>query len=217
MSLYVNGNSNLSAIESCRNSAKVASERKWGPFTFLKTLRNGWHEIGCTPYTAIREADDQSVIDFICPQSHSESTDGPRRIRSSLAHGFSDQLGNIEFIYVFLSKQNLSDPTFHRSIRLFMPNLAHSLLSGGSPAVSVRCPGIHASERDSADESSPLSLRDSEIMHWVRVGKTNYAIGVILNISAFTVKNHLQRIFKKLGTSSRAHTIDKLRHSTDGD
>ncbi len=73
-----------------------------------------------------------------------------------------------------------------------------------------------ASERDSADESSTSIPRESEIMHWVRVGKTNYEIGVILNISAFTVKNHRQRIFKKLGTSSRAQTVNKLRHSTDG-
>lgn len=214
--LYVLGNSNLSAIESCRNSAKVVSEKKCGPFTFLKTLRNRWHEIGCTPYTVVREADDQSVIDFICPQCHSESADVLSRMRSSLVHGFSDQRGNLECIYVFLSTQDLSDPGFHRSIRFFMPYLDHSLRQVAHLPFQSVAQATVASERDYADESNTLSPRESEIMHWVRVGKTNYEIGVILNISAFTVKNHLQRIFKKLGTSSRAQTVDKLRHSTDG-
>lgn len=214
--LYVLGNSNISAIESCRKSAKMASDKKCGPLPFLKNLRNRWHEIGCTPYTVIREADDPSVIDFICPQCHTESADVLSRMRSSLVHGFSDQRGNLECIYVFLSAQDLSDPVFHRSLRFFMPYLDHSMRQVAHLPVQAVAQASVASERDYADEPSTLSPRESEIMHWVRVGKTNYEIGIILNISAFTVKNHLQRIFKKLGTSSRAQTVDKLRHSPDG-
>ena len=44
-------------------------------------------------------------------------------------------------------------------------------------------------------------------MEWVRMGKTNQEIGMILNISAFTVKNHLQRIFKKLDAMNRAQAV----------
>jgi DNA-binding CsgD family transcriptional regulator len=61
-----------------------------------------------------------------------------------------------------------------------------------------------------AEEHTTLSQREIQIMEWVRIGKTNFEIGVILNISAFTVKNHLQRIYKKVGTSGRAHTVTKL-------
>lgn len=217
--LYVLGNANLSAIESCRNSPRLASDKKCGPLPFLKALRNRWHEIGCIPFTVLREADNESessAIDFICPQCHTESADVLSRMRSSLVHGFSDQRGNLECIYVFLSTQNLSDPVFHRSLRFFLPYLDHSLRQVSHLPFQSATQGPGVVESDSPDESSSLSPRELEIMHWVRIGKTNYEIGVILNISAFTVKNHLQRIYKKLGTSSRAQTVDRLRHSNNG-
>jgi transcriptional regulator EpsA len=54
-----------------------------------------------------------------------------------------------------------------------------------------------------------ISVRETEIMDWVKQGKTNMEIGMILNISAFTVKNHLQRIFKKLDVLNRAQAVSK--------
>ena len=58
-----------------------------------------------------------------------------------------------------------------------------------------------------------LSLRQLEIMEWVRLGKTNQEIGQILDISMFTVKNHLQRVFKKLDVLNRAQAVASLRPS----
>ena len=52
-------------------------------------------------------------------------------------------------------------------------------------------------------------------MDWVRVGKTNEVIGVILNISPFTVKNHLKRIFRKLDVSNRAQAVSKIHEHAD--
>ena len=60
------------------------------------------------------------------------------------------------------------------------------------------------------DNLGALSSREHEIMDWVKQGKTNYEIGMILDISAFTVKNHLQRIFKKLDVLNRAQAVAKL-------
>lgn len=53
----------------------------------------------------------------------------------------------------------------------------------------------------------PLSAREAEILRWVREGKSNYEVGRILGISALTVKNHLQRIYRTLGVSNRAHAL----------
>jgi DNA-binding CsgD family transcriptional regulator len=55
-----------------------------------------------------------------------------------------------------------------------------------------------------------ISPREAEIMMLVRIGKTNNEIGSILDISTFTVKNHLQRIFKKLNVSSRVQAVTRL-------
>lgn len=48
-----------------------------------------------------------------------------------------------------------------------------------------------------------LSRREHEVFHWLRMGKTNDEIGTILGISHHTVKNHVERIFQKLGIHSR--------------
>lgn len=53
----------------------------------------------------------------------------------------------------------------------------------------------------------PLSARETEIVGWLRAGKSNDEMGKILGISALTVKNHLQRIYRMLGVSNRAHAL----------
>jgi DNA-binding CsgD family transcriptional regulator len=55
-----------------------------------------------------------------------------------------------------------------------------------------------------------------EVMLWIGRGKTNGEIGTILNVSAFTVKNHMQRIFKKLVVSNRAQAVAKFGNGTIG-
>jgi transcriptional regulator EpsA len=53
----------------------------------------------------------------------------------------------------------------------------------------------------------PLSAREAEIIGWLRAGKSNDEMGAILGISALTVRNHLQRIYRTLGVSNRAHAL----------
>ena len=48
-----------------------------------------------------------------------------------------------------------------------------------------------------------LSRREQEILGWLSQGKSNIDIGAALDISPHTVKNHLQRIFRKIGVSNR--------------
>jgi DNA-binding CsgD family transcriptional regulator len=60
-----------------------------------------------------------------------------------------------------------------------------------------------------------LSEREVEILDWIAMGKTNPEIGLILDISAFTVKNHVQRVFKKLNVSNRAQAVGKLNSLTN--
>ena len=52
-------------------------------------------------------------------------------------------------------------------------------------------------------EKLGLSAREAEILLWVAQGKSNYEAGVILNISAATVKKHLEHIYEKLGVEGR--------------
>lgn len=61
-----------------------------------------------------------------------------------------------------------------------------------------------------ADSNAParaLSARETEIIGWLRLGKSNEEMGRLLGISALTVKNHLQRIYRTLGVGNRAHAL----------
>jgi DNA-binding NarL/FixJ family response regulator len=52
-------------------------------------------------------------------------------------------------------------------------------------------------------EQLGLSVREAEILLWVAQGKSNFETAVILNISAATVKKHLEHIYEKLGVEGR--------------
>lgn len=53
------------------------------------------------------------------------------------------------------------------------------------------------------------SARELEILRWVSIGKSNQEVGQILGISGWTVKSHLQRIYKLLGVSNRTQAVTR--------
>ena len=66
--------------------------------------------------------------------------------------------------------------------------------------------GYVISERTLAkgtQDSHGLSPREREVLHWVREGKENSEIAVILGMSKHTVKDHLKHIYRKLGVDNR--------------
>ena len=50
---------------------------------------------------------------------------------------------------------------------------------------------------------SRLTAREGEILHWVRGGKRDPEIGIILDISPRTVQHHLENVYRKLGVENR--------------
>lgn len=55
----------------------------------------------------------------------------------------------------------------------------------------------------------PITEREREILLWVRDGLSNQQISEKLGISALTVKNHVQKILRKLGAANRAQAVAK--------
>jgi transcriptional regulator EpsA len=55
----------------------------------------------------------------------------------------------------------------------------------------------------------PITEREREILMWVRDGLSNQQIGEKLGISALTVKNHVQKILRKMSASNRAQAVAK--------
>lgn len=59
------------------------------------------------------------------------------------------------------------------------------------------------------NSSSLVTPRETEILSWISLGKTNDEIAQILGISQHTVNNHIKSIFKRLDVSTRAHAVSK--------
>ena len=60
-----------------------------------------------------------------------------------------------------------------------------------------------------AQSVNPLSAREKEILRWIHLGKSNFEIGTILGISPLTVKNHVQKILRKLNVQNRTHAVGR--------
>jgi DNA-binding NarL/FixJ family response regulator len=73
--------------------------------------------------------------------------------------------------------------------------VAQMATSGASPS--------HASRPD-------LTLRQQQLVALVAKGLTNKEIALGLNLSEFTVKNHIHRIMKQVGAESRSQAVETI-------
>ncbi|MFF8773156.1 LuxR C-terminal-related transcriptional regulator [Kitasatospora sp. NPDC015120] len=68
-------------------------------------------------------------------------------------------------------------------------------------------PGTHGAPGAQQAAYRELSGREVEVLRLVAEGQSNKAIGVAMGLSALTVKSHLARIARKLGTGDRAGMV----------
>ncbi len=52
-----------------------------------------------------------------------------------------------------------------------------------------------------------MTARESEVLAWVAAGKSDWAIGRILNISGKTVNFHVENAKRKLGAGTRVQAV----------
>lgn len=83
------------------------------------------------------------------------------------------------------------------------------VLDGGVYADPSVAPVLAAGTRVPGTDNTPreLSGREVEVLQLVADGRSNKEIGEALNLSALTVKSHLSRIGRKLGTGDRAQMV----------
>lgn len=85
-----------------------------------------------------------------------------------------------------------------------------TLLTGGVRGiVAVEAPGavLILSRPAHAPVTPALTERETRVLRLIAEGNTNGAVGERLGISALTVKSHLARIARKLGTGDRAGMV----------
>jgi DNA-binding NarL/FixJ family response regulator len=83
----------------------------------------------------------------------------------------------------------------------------------GALTSGVRCflvsgrPAASSHEHGSSGLAEQLSEREVEVLQHVANGRSNKEIGAALGLSALTVKSHLARIARKVGTGDRAEMV----------
>jgi transcriptional regulator EpsA len=131
-----------------------------------------------------------------------------RSMQSLLVHGIQDVRDEYDSLYVAFGRGSFSKGRCKRDffflLDLLIPqiDIAYRRIASWKPAAG----------RDDARNGNDwlnLSVRELEVLELICRGDTNVAIGRALNISPLTVKNHLQRIFKKLGVSNRTQAATK--------
>lgn len=66
---------------------------------------------------------------------------------------------------------------------------------------------LAVSKPNDKDKVGELSVREVEVLRWMKEGKTNWEIAMILNISERTVKFHVHNIAGKLNAVNKSHAI----------
>ncbi len=129
-------------------------------------------------------------------------------LRGALVHGLREAQAPHERVVALLAREPDFSDREAQSLRLLLPFVDAALrrLPPAVPRPQPRLSGLNGL----VPLRLPLSERERQIMTWVALGKTNPEIGCILQISEFTVKNHLKSIFSKLDVSNRAQAVAKL-------
>jgi len=89
-----------------------------------------------------------------------------------------------------------------------MPGLSSGTKFFGGP--DRRHAGTGARSRRLHEPSSSaghLSRRETEVLHWLAEGKSGPEIAVILGISTFTVRIHIQGVKRKLNAMNIPHAV----------
>jgi DNA-binding NarL/FixJ family response regulator len=94
-------------------------------------------------------------------------------------------------------------------------NAIRDILQGGAPMTSAIARKLVTAFQEpppSADYGTALSAREREILDLLAHGLSNKEIGAKLDLSQFTVKNHLARVFEKLHVRCRTEAVMAYLH-----
>lgn len=122
-------------------------------------------------------------------------------LKSFVAHGFGDSHSKISSVVVFARLHKEPSTNHAHILELIMPHLHCALIRVTSSKSNV------VVNTDNA--ASIMTKRESEILQWLHMGKTNWEISSILEISPLTVKNHVQNVLRKLDVQNRSQAAVK--------
>lgn len=137
---------------------------------------------------------------------------------SLLVHGVArpQRPADIESLFIFGTggaPPTAADSRLPACLDLLLPQLHRTWQRVVGTESDLVRPGQAAPDRPPAARTaepagrSTVTPRECQILAWVREGKSNQQIADALVISPLTVKNHVQKILRKLQASNRAQAV----------
>lgn len=123
-------------------------------------------------------------------------------IQQVVAYGFRDPIHDLGTFVIFARNAPRLTERDNALLQIVGPLIHDSFLRAIDRSQSQLA--IQVADEGGGTDISP---REIEVLRWVRAGKTNFEISMILGISEHTVKNHMKKIMFKLNASNRAHAI----------
>lgn len=126
-----------------------------------------------------------------------------RRMRHMLVHGVHDKRSGSSALYIALAPEPFADERGMPRFLSMIDPLVAQIDSACRRVPAFPIAEMPCAPRSGVEETLELSAREIEVLESLRRGKTNLDIAATLDISPFTVKNHVQRIFRKIGVRNR--------------
>lgn len=123
------------------------------------------------------------------------------RLQNVLAHAMYDRnrcVGTYHSVYRIPKRP---DARYVDTLRRVVPTL-HELL--------CRVVGTHDAGHRFSMRFAALTVRERDVVRWLRFGKTNGEIARLTAMSESTVKHHLTRIYEKLEVETRSQLVSQL-------
>jgi transcriptional regulator EpsA len=105
-------------------------------------------------------------------------------------------------VYLLFDLDTEPEPRHAYFLELLLPHLQMATMR----LAESQLPGPTASLNTG---TRMVTDREVEILRLVQRGKSNHEIGALLGISPLTVKNHVQKIYRKLNVQNRAHAVSR--------
>src|SRR5574340_1349761 len=119
-----------------------------------------------------------------------------------MVHGLHDSDGRAVSLFVFAFRPNSIGTR-----QAYLAQLLAPALHAAWVRTQMQRPTEGGGAGDKAVSQSVLTVREQDILKWVYLGKSNFEIGAILKISPLTVKNHVQKILRKLNVVKRTQAL----------
>lgn len=121
---------------------------------------------------------------------------------SIVAHGTHDIAGQVASLFTFASRPGGAGARQPYLAEIVVPFL-HAAWMRTQVNWQAKNPGARQAE------AGLVTSREREVLEWMYRGKSNIEIGMILGISPLTVKNHVQKILRKLDVLNRTQAVGK--------